>query len=200
MSFKPPCVSRDELENQLQQSHILSQQIQLALQYAERAHKDQKRDQGNPYLEEHIYPIAVGIANRHQGDPDLENMVTLGILHDVLEDDPNVLPQDIERDFGKDMVADLFLVTKRPEDNTSKLSQEETRAINANMLLKLERGSRRARIVKMEDRLNNLSSFESADRPKYQRYIEETRNLFIPFAKEFVPEYKVLFEQRLAEF
>jgi (p)ppGpp synthase/HD superfamily hydrolase len=200
MAFKPPFVSKETLLEKLASLDLLTDKIKEALKYADAAHKNQKRDQGNAYLEEHIYPIAMGIIERYQNDPDLENIVILGILHDVLEDDPNVVHQDIEDDFGKDMLADLLLVTKKPQENTSKLSQEEKRAVNVSMLNNLKSASRKAQIVKLEDRLNNLSSFEKADTPKYQRYVEEVRALFIPFADQTMPSYVNLFEEQLSRF
>ncbi len=198
MPFKPPYASKENFLAQLEQAGLLAPRMQTALEYARRAHKDQKRDQGNPYLEEHIYPIGSGILKRHAADPELENMVILGVLHDVVEDDPNVLLPDIERDFGRVMLDKLLLVTKKPNENTDLLSEEEKRVVNARMLQNLEHASRLAQIVKLEDRLNNLASIERADTPKYLRYVEETRTMFIPFAERVAASYVGLYLEQLA--
>ena len=166
MSFKRPSVSKKELQERLEQSNVLIPRITAAIECAQRAHKNQKRDNGNPYLEEHIYPIAFAVVDRYKNDPDLENILILGILHDVLEDDPNASPTDIEQRFGQEMLAHLLLLTKKPEENIGALSEAEKMSINARILQKLENAPRSVQIVKLEDRLNNFSCIEKVDTEK----------------------------------
>lgn len=199
MPFQAPYLTKDELSKELQRNGLLTKHVEKALEYAERAHKNQKRDLGKPYLEEHIYPIAASILKHDDNDPAMEDVLILGILHDTIEDSLGITPGGIEQEFGKDMLVNLLLLTKKQEDNLPSLSEGQKMSINKMMLEKIEHAPRSVQIVKLEDRLNNLSSFEKPDTPKYQRYVIETRELFIPFAEKTIPLYKELFLNRLAD-
>lgn len=39
-----------------------------------------------------------------------------------------------------------------------------------------------AQIAKLEDRLNNISCIEKIDKPRLARYVQETKESYIPFA------------------
>ncbi len=95
------------------------------------------------------------------------------------------------------MATNVSLLTKKPEENVAEIPENKKTRINAKILKKLEYAPRSAQIVKLEDRLNNLSSFEKANTPKYVRYVKETEDLFIPFAKKTIPLYKNLLIEQL---
>jgi len=192
MEYHYPFTSESTLREKLGKANLLTSRVEAALELAKKAHRFQKRDQGNNYLEEHIYTIAAEVLGRYTNDPELEDILILGILHDVLEDDPSATSEDIEKYFGRAMRENLGLLTKKPEDNTNELSQEKKRAITVKVVDQLRGRSRLAQIIRLEDRLNNLRSIKEANKPKYERYCEETKNIFIPFAKEYVPIYEPL--------
>lgn len=197
MSFQPPHADEKELVDALKQAGFFTTNVQKALSYAKRAHQNQKRDFGTPYLEEHIYPIALNILNHNGNHLALEDVLVLGILHDVVEDNPHVSLMDIEKDFGRNMATAVSLLTKKPEENLAEISEAQKTHLNAKILKSLEYAPQPAQIVKLEDRLNNLSSFEKANTPKYVRYVKETEDLFIPFAQKTIPLYKNLLIEQL---
>ncbi len=88
MLFQPPHADEKELVDALKHAGFFTTNVQMALSYAKRAHQNQKRDFGAPYLEEHIYPIVLNILNHNENDPALEDVLTLGILHDVFYTSP----------------------------------------------------------------------------------------------------------------
>lgn len=196
-TFQPPYITKDELIGSLDAIGLYTPRVERALEYAERAHKEQKRDFGFPYLEEHIYPITASILQRYANDPELEEIVITGLLHDVLEDDPNASAEEMKKDFGELTLANVQLVTKKPEENLSTIPNEQKIEINVKMLKALEHAPRVAQIIKLEDRLNNLASFEKQSGPKYVRYVQETKNYFIPFAEAHLPMYAPLFQEQV---
>ena len=74
--------------------------IQLAFEFAQKAHADQKRKNGEPYIQHSLHTAFV----LTQIKADLETVVA-GLLHDIPEDTEYAL-SDIEKNFGKE-VADL---------------------------------------------------------------------------------------------
>ena len=74
--------------------------IQLAFEFAQKAHADQKRKNGEPYIQHSLHTAFV----LTQIKADLETVVA-GLLHDIPEDTEYTLA-DIEKNFGEE-VADL---------------------------------------------------------------------------------------------
>ena len=80
-----------------------------AYDFALNAHKNQKRDAGEPYL---IHPVAVA---NILTDLKLDSAtITTGLLHDTIED-TKATYKTVEKEFGKE-VADLV-------DGVTKISQ-----------------------------------------------------------------------------
>ena len=100
--------------------------LSKAYLFAVNAHKDQKRDSGDPYM---IHPVAVaGILCDLKLD---SATIATGLLHDTIEDTKTTY-EIVEKEFGKE-VADLVEgVTKisKLEDKAVKNSKAETAAIN----------------------------------------------------------------------
>ena len=69
--------------------------LQRALEYAEKAHQDQKRASGEPYIN-HCKAVASILAEMHV--PPV--VVAAGLLHDTVED-TSVDLKDLKREFGK---------------------------------------------------------------------------------------------------
>src|SRR3989338_10763093 len=75
--------------------------ITKAYEFAERAHKDQKRFSGEPYFN-HVFETAKILAGFGMD----AQIIAGGLLHDVLED-TETTEETIEKEFGPDI---LFLV------------------------------------------------------------------------------------------
>ena len=90
--------------------------LSKAYTFAVEAHKNQKRDAGDPYI---IHPVAVAsILTELKLD---SATITTGLLHDTIED-TKATYQTVEKEFGKE-VADLV-------DGVTKISQLEGKVIS----------------------------------------------------------------------
>ena len=84
--------------------------IRRAYEYAQRAHGDQKRKSGEPYIG---HPLAVADL---LADLRLEpETIAAALMHDVLEDNKSITTSDLERDFGPDVAKLVNGVTKLSE-------------------------------------------------------------------------------------
>ena len=100
--------------------------LSKAYTFALRAHKDQKRDSGDPYL---IHPVAVADI---LSDLKLDSAtIATGLLHDTIEDTKTTY-KTVEKEFGKE-VADLVDV-KFLEKHTKTVNLEELLNIFPNIL------------------------------------------------------------------
>src|SRR5690242_9165692 len=72
-----------------------------AYYFAEHAHQGQLRYSGEPYFN-HVYETAVNLASLDMN----ATIISAGLLHDTIED-TKVTPEELEKEFGKDI---LFLV------------------------------------------------------------------------------------------
>ena len=146
-----------------------------AYKFALNAHKNQKRDSGDPYL---VHPVAVADILT---DLKLDSAtITTGLLHDTIED-TNVTYQNVVSEFGKE-VADLV-------DGVTKISElegkiiENSKAENIRKLILATSKDIRVLIVKLADRLHNmrtLNSIVNEDRKK--RISQETMEIYAPLA------------------
>lgn len=154
-------------------------ELEAAIDIAERAHKDQKRNSGEPYI---IHPLAVtGILIEWGMDIDT---VIAGVLHDTVEDTDLKLP-DIERRFGRDIA---FLV-----DGVTKVSQARagmrdldsylpgTKDNLAKLMIAVGQDIR-VIIIKLADRLHNMRTLEHMARDKQKKIARETIEVFAPLA------------------
>lgn len=191
-----------ELINSLKQISLKNNStIKSALGIAQRAHKDQLRDNGNSYLEEHVYPIALSIINRYKDSDNLVTLVSCALLHDVLEDSDT--PESEMRKIMGDEITDIVkILTKSSEENAEGLSQSVKMDMNKVYLNRVMNFNQESIILKLEDRLQNLSCITEMSHllkpDKYKRYIIETEKLFVPLARKInnhIPYEKLLKEE-----
>ena len=128
--------------------------LSKAYTFAVEAHKNQKRDAGDPYI---IHPVAVAsILTELKLD---SATITTGLLHDTIED-TKATYQTVEKEFGKE-VADLV-------DGVTKISQLEGKVIsnskaeNFRKLILVTSKDIRVLLVKLADRLHNMRTINSA--------------------------------------
>lgn len=180
--FKPPFATKEDAIYAIR-SHIdYSYLIKKAFKQAHQSHHNQLRDNGENYLTEHIYPVVVSVCAHNSKNDNLENLVITALLHDVVEDDNLVELKDIEDSFGPTIAEFINLLTKRKIDNNAKLPQDEHIKINKSVVDNLMDANIIPRIIKVEDRLNNISCIPVPNNPKFQRYLFETELNFIPLA------------------
>ena len=157
--------------NRFLNPETLSKAYTIALE----AHKNQKRDEGEPYI---IHPIAVADI---LSDLKLDSAtITTGLLHDTIEDTKETYGT-VEKEFGKE-VADLV-------DGVTKISQLEgkaatnTRAENLRKLILATSKDIRVLLVKLADRLHNMRTLKFVpDEQKRLRKAKETMEIYAPLA------------------
>ena len=161
--------------------------IKNAFEIAETAHHNQKRETGDNYLEGHIYPIVISLLTKYSNQDILLDLVPVALLHDVLEDTD--YPEDeMIKKVGLTITNEVKLLTKSPEENAHGASQDIKREMNKKYLKRVHKGNNIVKIIKLEDRLQNISCITeecfNINPEKYRRYLYETREEFIPIAKE----------------
>ena len=146
-----------------------------AYDFAVKAHINQKRDEGAPYI---IHPVAVA---NILTDLKLDSAtIATGLLHDTIED-TQATYQTIEQEFGKE-VADLV-------DGVTKISEFENQAIsnskaeNFRKLILATSKDIRVLLVKLADRLHNMRTIKFLkDSDKQVRKAKETMEIYAPLA------------------
>ncbi len=149
--------------------------LSKAYNFAVKAHENQKRDSGDPYV---IHPVAVAnILTEMRLD---SATIATGLLHDTIED-TYATYQTIEQEFGKE-VADLVDgVTKITEFENQAISN--TRAENFRKLILATSRDIRVLLVKLADRLHNMRTIHAiSDKKRKERIAKETMDIYTPLA------------------
>ena len=149
--------------------------LNKAYEFALKAHKTQKRDEGIPYI---IHPVAVA---NILTDLKLDSAtITTGLLHDTIED-TYATYNTIKEEFGQE-VADLV-------DGVTKISEFENQAVqnskaeNFRKLILATSKDIRVLLVKIADRLHNMRTINFVkDKNKQIRKATETMEIYAPLA------------------
>lgn len=140
-------------------------------QFAEWKHRAQLRRDGTPYVQ-HPGRVAAHV-QRTKGsskNADADAMETAAWLHDTLED-TDTSYEELESEYGS---AVANLVRELTSD------KEESKRVGKTQYLqhKLSTMSNYALIVKLADRLDNLSDLETSGNPEWsERYAQQTRDI-----------------------
>jgi len=149
--------------------------LSKAYSFAVKAHKNQKRDSGDPYL---IHPVAVADI---LSDLKLDSAtIATGLLHDTIED-TKITYNTVEKEFGKE-VADLV-------EGVTKISRLEgkvtpnSKAENFRKLILATSKDIRVLLVKIADRLHNMRTLNHVlDKSKRERIAKETMEIYAPLS------------------
>ncbi|HOZ53815.1 MAG TPA: RelA/SpoT family protein [Bacilli bacterium] len=148
--------------------------ISNAYHYAEKLHKNQKRQSGEPYI---IHPLSVAIIlSEIEADT---NTIVAGLLHDTLED-TDIKKNDIACEFNPYVAMLVDGVTKIGKISFS--SREEEIAGNARKLLSGIAEDVRIVLIKLADRLHNMRTLEFKKLDRQKEIALETMEIFIPLA------------------
>ena len=170
-------MDNNELINKIKSYNRFLNPITLnkAYKFALDAHKNQKRDEGVPYI---IHPIAVAnILTELKLD---SATITTGLLHDTIEDTKETY-ESVRKEFGQE-VADLV-------EGVTKISALENRAVenskaeNFRKLILATSKDIRVLLVKLADRLHNMRTIKFVkNKDKQIRKAKETMEIYAPLA------------------
>ena len=149
--------------------------LNKAYDFAVKAHSNQKRDSGDPYV---FHPIAVAnILTELKLD---SATIATGLLHDTIEDTIATY-ETVKKEFGEE-VADLVNgVTKLSALENKVLSN--TKAENFRKLILATSKDIRVLLVKLADRLHNMRTIDYInDIEKKKRISKDTMEIYAPLA------------------
>ena len=148
--------------------------IRAAFEYAFRAHGDQKRKSGEPYI---IHPLAAAEIVAELGLD--EESIIAALLHDCIED-TGATHLEIEHLFGEDVADIVEGVTKLTR--VTYTSKEEEQMENFRKMLLAMASDIRVIIIKLADRLHNMRTLEYHTEKKQREKALETMEIYAPIA------------------
>src|SRR5215813_7017061 len=148
--------------------------LNRAYVYAMKAHGEQKRLSGDPYIS---HPLEVAaILTEHQLD---DATIAAALLHDTIED-RETTRAEIDQLFGKDIGRLVEGLTKLKKLDL--VSREAKQAENLRKLLLAIAEDVRVLLVKLADRLHNMRTLQYMSPPSRRRVAEETIDIYAPLA------------------
>lgn len=165
--------------------------IRRAYDFAYGAHSDQKRISGEPYI---THPLATA---EILADLEMDTVsIAAALLHDVVEDQ-DVSVDDIRKEFGEEIAVLVDGVTKlalaefeivedileESEDAPKKKRAEFRRsAENLRKIFLAMARDLRVMVVKLADRLHNMSTLQDVPREQQIKVSRETMQIYAPLA------------------
>jgi GTP pyrophosphokinase len=165
----------NEIYSQLKKPPSLEEKklLQKAYNKAYSAHNNQKRASGEPYFN-HVFATAKNLAIFG-----LDSVtVAAGLLHDTIEDTP-VTEEEIEKDFGEEIVTLVNGVTKL---GTLKYRGRERHVESLRKFFIAVAKDFRVLSIKLADRLHNAQTLQYLRPEKAKRIALETIEIYAPLA------------------
>ncbi len=147
--------------------------IRAAFELAQKAHKGQKRESGELYIQ---HPLSVALALTKM-NLDTET-VTAALLHDVVEDTKYTL-NDIEARFGKTVA---FLVNGVTKLDKIKYSGAQGKAENLRKMFLAMAQDIRVVLIKLADRYHNMLTLDALEKSDQKKIALETLEIYAPIA------------------
>ncbi len=201
--FLSPYVTKEQLLKLIAETGLGDNKLVAnALASAEEAHRHQRRDDGSPYLEQHVYAVAYeGILSEMAAGRRVQaKFVAMLLLHDVLEDYKELSRTDFDAKWGhstefqlkpRRSVAELVapLTKGNWEEFPGATVAEKKEARDRQYHEGLETAEYESRLGKVADRWNNIACSHRTNLSKLKEYLEETRNVYLEMAREISPHY-----------
>jgi len=151
--------------------------VRRAFEWADRAHKDQRRRSGEPYV---VHPLAVAriLVELLAGRTDAV-ILSAALLHDVVEDTTSGL-EELTAEFGPEVAALVDGVTKIEGLQFSSNEAEQVENFRK-MLLSMAKDIR-VILIKLADRLHNMRTLDAMPRDRQRAIATETREIYAPLA------------------
>jgi RelA/SpoT family (p)ppGpp synthetase len=161
-------------------SQIDTPKLREAVEFGKKLHEGQFRKSGEPYI---VHPILVAVIATYFAPT--EPVAIASILHDVVEDNPEVSVYDIRNRFGEE-VANLVTGLTKISALSKEMGGEEGKrlknALNFRGLLLHSITDARVLLIKLADRLHNMLTLEVMRPDKQRRIAEETLVIYAPIA------------------
>ncbi len=165
--------SRVNLSSKKVNERLISDAYRFALE----AHKNDKRQSGEPYFT-HPYEVALITAKEIPID---DITIAAALLHDVVEDTKFTI-KDIKAEFG-DNVAEIVDGASQIEGLSENYELKQVESYRK-MLLSMT-SDLRVMIIKFADRLHNLRTLEFLPNERQLRMARETLDIYAPLAHRF---------------
>ena len=150
------------------------EKVHKAYVYAAQKHRGQLRQSGEPYLS-HPLNVAYILAEMNM---DVDTVIG-GLLHDTLED-TDATYEEVASLFGEDVAFIVNGVSKIGQIEFK--SKEEKQAENFRKMLVSMSKDVRVILIKLADRLHNISTLDSLRQEKQERIAQETMDIYAPLA------------------
>ena len=146
--------------------------VERAFTAAEKAHSDQLRKSGDPYIS---HPVAVAqiLADLGIG----ATTIAAALLHDTVEDTPYSL-EKLRSDFGDEVAMLVDGVTKLDRIKFGDSAQAET---VRKMVVAMSKDIR-VLVIKLADRLHNARTWKFVSEESAKRKAQETLEIYAPLA------------------
>ncbi len=151
--------------------------IERAYYFAFKAHRNQKRKNGEMYI---VHPIATAEILAEL-EVDAESLAA-ALLHDTIED-TEADTEMITELFGNTMAILVEGVTKL--NQISSISKEEGQKENISKMLIAMTKDIRVILIKLADRLHNMRTMQYQTPQKQVEKARETLDIYVPFAERF---------------
>src|SRR5262252_1030047 len=148
--------------------------LNRAYVYAMKAHGEQKRLSGDPYIS-HPLEVAAILTEHHLDDA----TIAAALLHDTIED-TEATRAEIDQLFGRDIGRLVEGLTKLKKLDL--VSREAKQAENLRKLLLAIAEDVRVLLVKLADRLHNMRTIGHMRPEARRRIAEETIDIYAPLA------------------
>lgn len=151
--------------------------VREAFEMAKEAHSTQRRASGEPYIYHPLEVARIAAGNIGLG----ETAIICSLLHDVVEDNPEVNYREIIREkFGEKVYSIVDGLTKIKDGYVTTESSAQAENIKK-MLLTLS-DDVRVILIKLADRLHNMRTLDSMPDRKRKNIAGETLYLYAPLA------------------
>ncbi len=147
--------------------------VRLAYDFAEEAHRGQRRASGEPYIF-HSLAVAQKLAEIRLDLP----TIIAGLLHDVPEDTKFPI-EEIKKNFGKEVATLVNGITKLGK---IKYRGIERYAENLRKMFVAMSDDIRVVLIKFADRLHNLKTLDALPPDKRLRIARESLEIYAPIA------------------